>query len=86
MLSERHYTQLFDAIADAIAVRVAERMTAQRELRLLNVDEVAKAIGRTSGAVRQLISRGEIVAVRSGRRVQIETSQLEAWIERNRTA
>ena len=86
MLTERHYAEMLDTLAEVIAAKVASRLAAQKQIRVLNLNEAASMIGRTVGAMRQLIARGEIPAVRSGRRVQVEISQLEAYIERNRTA
>lgn len=76
---------LLDQLAELIAAKVIERMSAPTDDAVLNVAEAGRRIGRTAGAVRQLVARGEIAAVRCGRRVQIEARELEAWRERNRT-
>lgn len=77
-----------ELLATLIADRVAAKLAAKGVggASLLNVDEVAEKLGRSGAAVRQLIARGELVAVRTGRRVQVEPRELEAYVDRNRTS
>jgi excisionase family DNA binding protein len=54
--------------------------------RLLNVPEAAEYIGRTEEAFRQMIHRGKIPVVRIDRRVQIDRTDLDRLIERNKVS
>lgn len=49
--------------------------------RLLNIDEAAAYIGRTPGALRQLIYRGGLPVVKLDRRVQIDREDLDKLID-----
>jgi excisionase family DNA binding protein len=70
-----------DALADAIASRVAARLRQSEEPRLLNVNEAAAYIGRTPKALRHMIASGTIPAVREGSRVHLDRADLDRWIE-----
>ena len=52
--------------------------------RLLTVKEAATYIGRTEQAMQHLIHRRELVVVRKGRRVHLDRSDLDRWIETNK--
>lgn len=77
-----------DAVADAVVERIFSRIPAADfgGKRLLNIREAASFLGRTPDAVYQMVHRGQLPAVKNGRRVHIERAELEAWIERNRAA
>jgi excisionase family DNA binding protein len=79
--------EFIDAIADAVAGRIMARMgdipTSPR--RLLTVKEAAEYLGRTEDAVYQLISRRKLQAVRNGRRVHLEASELDKFVEMGRS-
>lgn len=47
------------------------------------VQETAAALGVSTDLVRDLIDRGELNAVRAGRRRLIRAESLELWMERN---
>ena len=70
-----------DALADAIAARVAARLHQSEDPRLLTVDEAAVYIGRTPKALRHMIASGAIPAVREGSRVHLDRADLDQWIE-----
>lgn len=77
-----------DAILDDLADRVVEKLEARMQHRpsvreLLTVEETAQQIGRSPGAVRQLIARGELPGVRHGRRVHVRVRDLQNWIEKD---
>lgn len=57
-----------DALADAIAVRVAARLNQSEEPRLLSVNEAAAYIGRSPKALRHMIATGSLPVVREGAR------------------
>ena len=48
--------------------------------RLLSVEQAGQYLGRTPGAIRQLIYRGYFPAVKAGRRVQIDRYDLDKFI------
>lgn len=47
------------------------------------VQETAASLGVSTDLVRDLIDRGELNAVRAGRRRLIRAESLELWMERN---
>ena len=52
---------------------------------LMNVDDVARALGMSRSLVYQMVSRRELPVVRIGRSVRIPAAALEAWVHQ-RTA
>ena len=50
-------------------------------VRLLNVNEAAKYIGRSPHAIRHMIAKGQIKCVRRDGRVQLDRIDLDTWIE-----
>jgi excisionase family DNA binding protein len=70
-----------DALADAIAVRVAARLNQSEQPRLLTVNEAAAYIGRTPKALRHMIATGTIPAVREGSRIHLDRADLDRWVE-----
>ncbi len=70
-----------DALADAIAARVIEKIRDPDEARLFTVDEAARYIGRTPKALRHMIATKSISVVRDGGRVHLDRSDLDLWIE-----
>lgn len=53
--------------------------------RLLSVEEAAAYLGRTPGALRQMIHRGGVPTVKIDRRVQLDRLDLDKLIEENKT-
>ncbi len=74
-----------DAIAEAVAAKLAERLPKNTGNRLLSVEAAAVMIGRTKDAVYTLINRGRLAHVKEGRRVHVELAEVEKFIERNRS-
>jgi excisionase family DNA binding protein len=70
-----------DALADAIAVRVAARLNQSTAPRLMNVSEAAAYIGRSEKALRHMIASGSIPCVRDGSRVQLDRVDVDRWVE-----
>lgn len=70
-----------DALADAIAARVAARLNRSDEPRLMSVNEAAAYIGRTPKALRHMIASGTIPVVREGSRLHLDRVDLNRWIE-----
>jgi excisionase family DNA binding protein len=80
--------QGLDALADAIADRVYQRLRAaeQRDKsRLLDVTTAAEYLGRSPSALRHLIAKGTIPCVRRDGRVQLDRQDLDNWLELGKT-
>lgn len=78
-----------DALADAIAVRVVERMKTQEQRerkRLYSLQEAAEYIGRSYAAVRNLVATGALPSHRRDRRRFIDREDLDRWIEMSKVA
>jgi excisionase family DNA binding protein len=78
---------LIDALAERVAVKVAERTqqgSAPVKPRLLTVEQAAVYIGRTKEAVQHMISSSKLPSVRSDRRVFVDVLDLDAWIQDNK--
>lgn len=69
-----------DALADAIAERVIERLRDGSD-RLMTIPEAAKYLGRSPKSVRHLIASGVLPAVREGRSIHLDRRELDRWIE-----
>lgn len=70
-----------DILADAIASRVAARLSQSEGPRLLSVKEAAIYIGRTPKALCHMIGKGAVPVVREGSRVHLDRADLDQWIE-----
>ena len=80
--------QGLDALADAIAERVYQRLSAamdSNKSRVLSVAAAAEYIGRTQSALRHLIAKGTIPCVRRDGRVQLDREDLANWLEMGKT-
>jgi Helix-turn-helix domain len=80
--------QGLDALADAIAERLFQRLAAAQERgasRLLNVASAAKYLGRTQSALRHMITKRAILCVRRDGRVQFDRHDLDNWLELGKT-
>ena len=83
------FTEMLNRVAAMIASRVRERIEIQNVRgrivpRLLTVKDAATYIGRTEQAVQHLIHRRELIVVRRGRRVHLDRSDLDRWIDGNK--
>jgi hypothetical protein len=77
-----------DALADAIAERIYQRLTAAQERnrsRLLDVSAAAEYIGRSPSAIRHMIAKATIPCVRRDGRVQLDRQDLDNWLELGKT-
>ena len=70
-----------DALVDAVADRIIARMNVTTDKRLFTVAEAATYIGRSQKAVRTMVERGVLPAVRDGRRLHFDRSDLDQWIQ-----
>jgi excisionase family DNA binding protein len=80
--------QGLEALADAIAERVFQRLTTTLQKdrsRLLDVCTAAEYIGRSPSAVRHLIAKGTIPCIRRDGRVQLDRQDLDRWLELGKT-
>jgi excisionase family DNA binding protein len=53
--------------------------------RLYNLQEGAIYLGRTVGAVREMLWAGKIPFVKDGKRILIDIKDMDEWIDRNKT-
>ena len=83
MFDERFVTALAEQIATRINPQL-QRRNGNAVARLLTVKDAAEYIGRTEQALQHLIHKREIVVVRKGRRVHLDRSDLDRWIEANK--
>ena len=83
MFDERFVTALAEQIAARINPQLQPR-NGNPTTRLLTVKDAAEYIGRTEQALQHLIHKREIVVVRKGRRVHLDRSDLDRWIEANK--
>ncbi len=74
------------AFADALAARIAERLNAGQQPRLLSVKDAAAYVGRTQKALRHLIADGAIPTVREGGRIHLDRGDLDRWIDFRKSA
>jgi excisionase family DNA binding protein len=52
--------------------------------RLYSVVEAGEYLGRTAWAIREMIWKGKLPAVRDGRRILLDINDLDHWIEANK--
>jgi excisionase family DNA binding protein len=77
-----------DALADAIAERVLARLEAAQghaKTRLLDVPAAAEYLARTPSAIRHMIAKGMLPAVRRDGRVYLDRLDLDTWVEMGKT-
>lgn len=55
------------------------------EKRLYNIKEASKYLGRSVWALREMYYSGKIPCVRDGRRILFDITDLDTWIDRNKT-
>ena len=53
--------------------------------RLYSIKEAAIYLGRSVWAVREMLWAGKIPFVKDGKRILIDISDMEKWIEKNKT-
>jgi excisionase family DNA binding protein len=53
--------------------------------RLFDIKEAAMYLGRTVGALREMLYAGKMPFVRDGRRILIDINDMDVWIDRNKT-
>jgi len=52
--------------------------------RLFDVKEAAEYLGRTVGALREMLYAGKMPFVRDGRRILIDINDMDSWIDKNK--
>ena len=52
--------------------------------RLFTIQEAAVYLGRSTWSIRELIWKGSLPCVREGRRIHLDISDLDQWIEKRR--
>ena len=52
--------------------------------RIYNVEEAAEYLGRSVGAIREMIYAGKLPVIKDGRRTQLDIHDMDKWIEQNR--
>ncbi|KQC08184.1 MAG: hypothetical protein APR62_05235 [Smithella sp. SDB] len=53
--------------------------------RLYSIKESAVYLGRTPGAVREMLWAGKMPYVRDGKRILIDINDINEWIDKNKT-
>jgi len=61
-----------------------QRRVLPLEKRLFTIPEAGRYLGRTEGAVRELIWKGLLPSVKIGRRVHVDIVDMDRLIERNK--
>jgi excisionase family DNA binding protein len=85
MFDQRFVAALAAELAAQIVPQIQrDNRTTRVASRLLTVKDAAAYIGRTEQAVQHLIHRRELLVVRKGRRVHLDRSDLDRWIEANK--
>lgn len=84
------------AVTDPLVQAIAERTAAllrpalehyqSVQPRLMTVDQAGIYLGRTGKAVRQLVDRGTLPAVRADGRVMLDREDLDRWIRDNKVS
>ncbi len=63
---------------------MAHRIHSPQRKRLYDIGEASFYLGRTEGAIRELIYKGTLAAVKIDRRVQIDVHDMDRLIEKSR--
>lgn len=84
MFDERFVTAWAAQIAARLIPEIERQNGRTVPSRLLTVREAAEYIGRTEQAVQHLIHKSELVVVHRRRRVHLDRSDLDGWIEANK--
>lgn len=87
MKNEDLFTLLIEAIATRVAAILSPQLTQAHAVkpRLLTIEQAAVYLGRTEGAVRQLLNRDTFSAVRADGRVMLDIQDLDRWIAANKS-
>ena len=77
--------QLIDAIAEGVARRLEGNILKQRpNRRLLVIDAASEYLGYTPVAIRHMVAKGQLPAVRNGRTIRFDIGDLDRWVEEHR--
>jgi excisionase family DNA binding protein len=78
--------QLIDAIAEGVARRLEGNILQQQRpnRRLLVIDDAAEYLGYTPVAIRHMVAKGQLPAVRNGRTIRFDIGDLDRWVEEHR--
>lgn len=85
------FEDLIATFADMVAERLAEKIGGPRPAqaatkvapRLMSIEEAAVYLGRTKHSLQHLINQRRIPFVRDGRRIFLDTLELDRWIRDN---
>jgi excisionase family DNA binding protein len=77
-------TVIIEAVETAVKNVLAANSSTEAR-RLLSVEEAAIFLGLGLREVRNMITAGDLPAVRRGRRVLIDSRDLNRWIDNNKT-
>jgi excisionase family DNA binding protein len=78
----------FDRLLEVLAEKLAAKLSQEPSRlypRLMTIDQAAVYLGRTREAVQHLVSSGKVPTVRADRRVFLDRSDLDRWIDDNKT-
>ena len=79
---------LLDMLAERVASRLrgSEHATDKIRPRLLTVQQSAEYLGRTKASIQHMVAEGILPTVRSDRRVFLDVTDLDRWIEQHKQA
>ncbi len=75
---------ILDALAEAVAAKLQERLPAQTTTRLLDVPAASKYLSLSREAMRRMAREGKIPMVRDGRFMFFDRRDLDEWIEKHK--
>jgi excisionase family DNA binding protein len=78
----------FERLLEMLAERLANKLSQEPSRlypRLMTIDQAAVYLGRTREAVQHLASSGKVPTVRADRRVFLDRTDLDKWIDENKT-
>jgi excisionase family DNA binding protein len=81
-------TLSFDTLLEILVEKLANRLTQEPGRlypRLLTIDQAAVYLGRSPEAMQHLVASGKVPAVRADRRVFLDRTDLDKWIDDNKT-
>jgi excisionase family DNA binding protein len=77
-------TDWVELLAEKLATKLSQEPSRLLP-RLMTVDQAAVFLGRTREAVQHLVCEGKVPTVRADRRVFLDRTDLDKWIDDNKT-